>query len=404
MKILVLIVFSASTVFGQSLTGMWDAIVVSRGVAVPFRMQFASDGTQAQGWFFNADMRTPSTSGHFENGSLLLQFAQLGTRLEAQWKGDHLEGTYYGTRVTGTLPFRAQPIAGKSPESPEAASAVPLIAGEFEITGVKSGKHEQAWRFIVTQTGAAVTATILRVDGDTGALTGTWQGHEFVLSHFSGARAALMRIQPQPDGSLAITLNNTTHYRAVLPDKARAEGLAAPADPESHTGVKDPAEPFHFSFRDLNGKLVSQSDARFENKVVLIGILGSWCPNCHDEAPFLVELYRRFHGQGLEVVGLAFEEEDQQANPVRLRAFVKQYGIDYPMLLCGVPDEAGVKLPQLRGFDAWPTVLLLGRDGRVRRVHSGFPSQGSGPVYIQTRRDLTASVQELLAEPVHSDR
>ena len=404
MKILGLAFFSATVVFGQSLTGMWDATVVSRGVTVPFRMQFANHGTEAQGWFFNADMRTPSTSGHFENGMLVLQFAQLGTRLEAQWRGDHLEGTYYGTRVTGTLPFRARPNPGKPQENPGAAPGVPLIAGEFEIAGVKSGKHEQAWRFIVTQTGADVTATILRVDGDTGALTGSWQGHEFVLSHFSGARAALMRIEPQPDGSLAITLNNTTHYRAVLPKEARAEGLAAPADPESHASVKDPSEPFHFSFHDVNGKLVSESDTRFHDKVVLIGILGSWCPNCHDEAPFLVELYRRFHAQGLEVVGLAFEEEDQLANPVRLRAFVKQHGIDYPMLLCGVPDEASAKLPQLLGFDAWPTVVLLGRDGRVRRVHSGFPSQGSGPVYTQTRQDLTASVEKLLAEPAHSDR
>jgi peroxiredoxin len=402
MKILVLAVFSAAAVFGQSLNGMWDATVVSRGVTVPFRMQFASQGTQAQGWFFNADTRTPSTSGHFENGKLVLSFAQLGTRLEAQWKGDHLEGTYYGTRVTGTLPFQARPAGDKTSETP--ASGIPLIAGQWEIAGVKSGKHEQAWRFIVQQAGATATATILRVDGDTGALTGSWEGHEFVLSHFSGARAALMRIQPQPDGSLAITLNGNTHYRAVLPKEARAEDLPAPADPESHTGVKDPSEPFRFSFHDLNGNLVSQSDARFQNKVVLIGILGSWCPNCHDEAPFLVELYRRFHAQGLEVVGLAFEEEDQLANPVRLRAFVKQYGIEYPMLLCGVPDEASAQMPQLRGFDAWPTVLLLGRDGRVRRVHSGFPSKGSGPVYIQTRQELTATVETLLAEPVHSDR
>jgi hypothetical protein len=97
-------------------------------------------------------------------------------------------------------------------------------------------------------------------------------------------------------------------------------------------------------------------------------------------------------------VGLSFEEEDQLANPERLRAFVKAYGIDYPMLVCGLPDEAKQKMPQLDGFDAWPTVLLLGRDGRVRQIHAGFPSRGSGEVFFQTKRDLTASVESLLAE------
>src|SRR5262249_28365151 len=157
-------------------------------------------------------------------------------------------------------------------------------------------------------------------------------------------------------------------------------------------------EPFHFSFKDVNGKVVSNDDARFKGKVVIVSILGSWCPNCHDEAPFLAELYRSYRAKGLEIVGLSFEEEDQLANPERLRAFVKSYGIDYPMLVCGLPDEATKKMPQLDGFDAWPTVLLLGRDGRVRQIHAGFPSRGSGDVFFQTKRDLTASVERLLAE------
>ena len=72
--------------------------------------------------------------------------------------------------------------------------------------------------------------------------------------------------------------------------------------------MKDPTEPFRFSFPDLSGKIVSNTDDRFRGKVVIVSISGSWCPNCHDEAPFLVELYRKYHGQGLEVVSLSFEE------------------------------------------------------------------------------------------------
>ena len=74
---------------------------------------------------------------------------------------------------------------------------------------------------------------------------------------------------------------------------------------------------------------------RFRGKVLLINITGSWCPNCHDEAPFLASLYDKYHAQGLEVVALSFEEADQLKNVTRLRAFIKEYGIKYTVLLGG---------------------------------------------------------------------
>ena len=75
--------------------------------------------------------------------------------------------------------------------------------------------------------------------------------------------------------------------------------------------MKDPAEPLRFSFPDIQGQIVSNTDARFRGKVVLVNISGSWCPNCHDEAPFLAALYKRYRASGLEIVTLSFEEADQ---------------------------------------------------------------------------------------------
>ena len=393
MKTLMFAVAFAPCIWSQSLTGVWDATVVSGGVTVPFRMEFANDGTGAQAWFFNGDEKISSTAGHFENGSLLVKWDHLATRLEARYEDGHLEGRYVGSRVTGTLPFRAQPAAAKQ----EMNGPAPAIGGEWELNQVKSGKHEAAWRFLVQQSDSKVSATILRVDGDTGMLSGSYHDGKFTLSHFSGARAALLVIEPRADGSLHLTMNKT-QYTALRPVQARAQGLTPPTDPDLHTAIKDPSERFHFAFRDLNGGLVSEEDSRFRNKVTIVSILGTWCPNCHDEAPYLVELYRKYHDQGLELVGFSFEEADQLADPVRLRAFVKQYGIEYPMLVCGEPSEAGVKMPQLKDFDAWPTILILGRDGRVKQVHAGFPSQGSGPVYTQTRKQIADNVERLLAE------
>jgi thiol-disulfide isomerase/thioredoxin len=156
--------------------------------------------------------------------------------------------------------------------------------------------------------------------------------------------------------------------------------------------------PLDVSFPDLNGVQVSLKDARFRGKVLLVSISGSWCPNCHDEAPFLTELYRTYHDRGLEIVLLAFEEAGQLPNPVRLKAFVKQYGITYPVLIAGEPKELAAKLPQFEDLVAFPTSIYVGRDGRVRGTHAGFSSKATGPLYTETTAEITHTVEGLLAE------
>src|SRR5437773_315241 len=181
-------------------------------------------------------------------------------------------------------------------------------------------------------------------------------------------------------------------------DQARAKGLPEPSDPSRFTSVKDPTEPFRFGFPDLTGRLVSNTDPKFRGKVVVISISGSWCPNCHDEAPFLGELYRKYRAQGLEIVSLSFEEAEQLKNPVRLRAFIKKYGIEYTVLVPGEPKELADKVPQGVNLSSFPTTFFLGRDGRVRAVHAGFPGKASGEFHKQAKEESTAMVERLLAE------
>ena len=146
-----------------------------------------------------------------------------------------------------------------------------------------------------------------------------------IRDSFDGARPLLIEVTPAADGTLELVLNGNQKYTAVRSAEARAQNLPAPTDPAAHTSVEDPSEPFHFSFRDLAGNIVSDTDPRFRDKVVIVAIGGSWCPNCHDEAPFLEALYEKYHARGLEVVGLFFEEADQLKDPARVRAFIKQY-------------------------------------------------------------------------------
>lgn len=391
--LLALAVATAQSV-NPSIAGMWDATIQINGVETPFPLEISGSGANVTASFFNGQDRYPSTEGRFENGKLLLKWDYYAATLEATLNDGVIEGRYAGTRIMkGPFAIRAR----RATAAPAVSGSVPNIDGLWEIPN-KSGKGELAWRFVVRQSGAHADATILRVDGDTGTISGTFRDGKFVLSHFDGARAHLLQITPASDGTLDILENAKTQRTAYRPAVAHAKGLPEPTDPDLHTTMKDPKEPFRFSFPDLKGRTVSNTDARFQGKVLVVEITGSWCPNCHDEAPFLEEMYRKYGGQGLEVVSLSFEETEQLKNPARLRAFVKRYGLEFPVLLCGDPEEAKARLNQLENWNTWPATLFIDREGKVRGIHSGFPSPGSGDLYGQAKDEFSVEAGRLLAE------
>jgi thiol-disulfide isomerase/thioredoxin len=384
----------------QSVAGLWEGTVSVDNLNLPFRIEISGTGATVKGAFLNGEDKVTSTGGEFENGSLVLNFDEYAEMLTATLKDGELTGTIegkFGPGARSSLPFHAKPFVA---ETDARAGSVPTIDGNWEIE-VKSAKGESAWHFIVKQSGSEVSAAILRVDGDTGSLTGRYDDGKFVLSHFSGERPYLLVAIPQPDGSLLITLSDYGGKReltAYRPADARAKGLPVPTDPARHTKVSDPNDPFAFSFPDVNGHVVSNTDARFHGKVVVVNITGSWCPNCHDEAPFLAGLYRKYHSQGLEIVALDFEETEQLKDLTRLRAFVKHYGIDYTVLVGGDPDQVNQKLPQLVNLNAWPTTLFIGRDGLVKNIHVGFASPASGDFNKQLKQEITETIEHLLTE------
>jgi thiol-disulfide isomerase/thioredoxin len=382
----------------QTLNGLWDGTIKYGDFKVAFPVQFAQQGDSVSAAFFNGDDQVTSTSGHLSGDKLNVNFEHYASTLSATYADGVIKGTYGNTR-NGYHDFEARPHQAIA----VAAGKVPNIAGVWTIPN-ESPKGEHAWRLIIRQQGAEARAAILRVDGDTGALVGNFDGGKWVLNHFDGARAAIAEITPKEDGSLDLELvgfkNPSKHYIAVRADQAKAKGVPDPTDPDEHTRVRDTNEPFAFSFPDLNGKLVSNSDARFQGKVVIVNITGSWCPNCHDEAPFLVDLYSNYHSQGLEIVALDFEEPEQRKDPTRLQAFIKKYGIQYTYLLAGEPSELQAKLPQAVNLNSWPTTFFLGRDGKVRAIHAGFAAPASGEFNTALKKETTDRIEKLLSEKV----
>ena len=385
----------------QAVSGRWDASVTVDGNAIPFRLDVSGEGKDLTGTLFNGDQKETTTSARIENGAVVLKFDHYLTTITATPKNGRLEGKVEGRfeadKYLGSYPFEATPY------SPPVFSSVaaPSIAGNWEIP-FESAKGEKSWRFIVQQSGTEVSAAILRVDGDTGALTGRYRDGSFLLSHFDGSRPLLASVTPRKDGTLEILLNGgyvpKDKLIAYRPEVARAKGIPEPSNYTTHTTVRNPEEVFAFSFPDVNGKTVSNTDPKFKNKVVLAIITGTWCPNCHDEAQYLVQLYKKYHDKGLEIVALDFEEPEQQGSLERERAFVKQYGVQYTYLIAGAPAEMWEKVPQAVNLNTWPATFFIGRDGRVKNIHAGYAAPASGEFHQQLEAEFTGNIERLLAQ------
>jgi len=414
MKLLAGFLLLVAPVFAQSsktaITGTWEGSATVRGQQVPLLLQISGPVTNLKAALLNGSEQAPASSATFADGHLLLNFNYFARTLEATLENGQLSGTFglaTATAAAPRTPFTLHPAKASATAS---AAGGPDIKGDWEIA-VKSSKGESAWQLRVEQPAGKshdVRAVIQRIDGDTGSLYGAWTGNEYTVSHFTAAGPALYSFTPQPDGTLLVSnLLASDAQRAQQrdlvarrPAEARKQNLAAPTEPTQQTTVKDPSARFAFNFPDLAGKAVSNTDPQFDGKVVIVAVGGSWCPNCHDEAPFLESLYKQFHSRGLEIVNLSFEEDDQLKDPTRLRAFIARYGLTYTVLVAGTPDELAEKIPQADHLNCWPTSFLLGRDGRVKEVHAGFAGPANKPAHEALQHEITSVIEHLLAEPV----
>jgi thiol-disulfide isomerase/thioredoxin len=251
------------------------------------------------------------------------------------------------------------------------------------------------------QKGTDVTGTFLDAGGDLRYLEGIMDGDTLKLSTWDGSTHAYYFTALRHGDSLvggkyyAGPVNYST-WSAVEDSTAHLQ------DEYAITKWKKDV-PFGFSFKDLDGRPVSFSDARFSGKVVLVQIMGSWCPNCLDETRFLSKFYDEYHNKGVEIVSLAYERStdfDRSARAVRL--FQTGFDVKYPMLITGVtvsdPQKAAKTLPQLDDIVNFPTTIFVNKKGQIEKIHTGFSGPGTGDHYAEQKKEIYDEVNNLLAE------
>ncbi len=248
------------------------------------------------------------------------------------------------------------------------------------------------------QKGSLLTGSILTISGDYRFFEGVVQGKKFSLSAFGGSTPYLLKGEFLTDSTFVgefVTPRQTSSIAGKRNPKA------ALPDPYAASHLKEGYSSVAFSFPNLGGKLVSLSDPPYQGKVVIVTILGSWCPNCLDENAFLSGWYKENHHRGIEIIGLGFERKnDFESAKKSLSSLKTRLDIQYEILFAGKAgtEAASRALPALNSISAFPTTIFIDRKGKVRKVHTGFSGPATGKFFEAFKVEFNELIDQLLAE------
>jgi peroxiredoxin len=383
-----------------SLIGSWRGeFELKPGVKVPFNFEIQNkDNKLAVVYFLNADEKYEGGLVRQKNDSLFFVLNQFDNEMLFKINGNELSGvlkkqgtTTFSTPVTAkkNLGYRFKKINA----SPERS-----ISGTYDIVFKSTTGEDEKAVGLFEQEGGKLKGTFLRVTGDSRYLEGVVDGHNFQLSSFIGSSPAYYRGTVNEDGTIAgeiVGARSSQHFTGVPNENA------ALPDPYKLTFLKNGYNTLDFSFPDADGKLVSSKDKKFQNKVVIITITGSWCPNCADEASFLAPWYKANKGRGIEAIAIHYERQTDPAFVKKvLSRFKEKHGITYQQVFAGKADKQGVaaSLPALNAFLSFPTTILIDKKGKVAKIHTGFSGPATGKYYEDFIKEFNQDVDKLINE------
>ncbi len=271
--------------------------------------------------------------------------------------------------------------------------------GKWECTFSAGTSDSSKAIGVFKQEGTKASGTFLTETGDYRYLEGVRHQNKLYLSCFDGAHAFLFVAEITNQKDISGHFYSGTHWHE--PWVGRRNEKFKLGNPEELTKLKKEFDQLYFSFPDLNGNKVSLSDPKFKNKVVIIQIMGSWCPNCMDETAYLSQFYKQYHNKGLEIIALAYEKaSDPERARKNVQRLIQRYNATYTFLITGLSgkDKASESLPALSKISAFPTTIYLDKKGKVRKIYTGFSGPGTGKEYERFKQQHERFIGELLKE------
>jgi len=363
---------------------------------LPFKLIINNDFT-----IVNANEQIKLEKPVYKNDSVYLRFPHFNSELvlkivnkkelNGYWvnynKGADYKIPCHSVRKDGALFSQAK--NEKSPINSKGKWQV-----EFEPN--TSSSYPAVGLFNQTEGSNVVTGTFLTETGDYRFLNGNCTRDSLFLSCFDGSHAFLFKAALQSD-TLIGTFNSGNHWKSEwLGYKNESFELTSP---EELTYLKDSTS-INFLLNNLYGEPFSYPNDDYKNKVVIIQIMGTWCPNCLDETIYYKSLFDKYNKDGLEIISVCYEVGKTQGDYISsVKRFKERLNVDFDFVIGGgaSKNKAANDFYMLNDILSFPTSIFIGRDGNVKQVHTGFNGPGTGSYYDDYVRKTNSLIETLLA-------
>ncbi|TCC95875.1 TlpA family protein disulfide reductase [Pedobacter hiemivivus] len=386
--------------------GVWRGVFKVSEFEVPFNFEVkGKDAASATFTLLNGTRRDDFHVKQIAPDSIFIKMNTYDAALVAKIESDGTLSGEYRSLVPGlrgnSLPFTAEQGKTYRFVAPgKDVAPVTDLSGKWELKGFSKEAVPNKIA-ILKQKGNKLTGVILQVTGDSRELEGTVQGNEFVLSGFTGPSPKIYRGKINEDGTLSGEISQGIY------DNLKFTGVKDPnaelPDPYKLTFLKEGYKKLDFTFPDLTGKPVSLTDDKYKGKVVIVELVGTWCPNCTDQTIFLSPWFNKNKQRGVEAIAIGFEQKDDlEYGKYTLGKLRDKYDVKYDILFGGLADKRLVadKLPALNKFVAYPTTIIIDRKGEVREIYTGYTGTVTGKYYEDYEKKFNKLLDELIAEPI----
>ncbi len=380
--------------------GMWLAeLAVMDNEKLPFNFKLTKNTSGAYEMeIYNATERIAVDEIEISNDSIRIKTPVFEGYIAGKFTKNSIEGQFIKNSLDRIVPFKA--TFGIKERFKVTTPAKENVSGIWETEFSPNTDDSYMAKGIFLQRENKVTGTFRTTTGDYRYLDGVVSGDSLKLSAFDGAHAFLFTAKVT-DSSLNGTFYSGNHFKEPFVAK-RNEVFELP-NADSLTFLKKGYDKFSFSFPDEHGTMVSLEDERFKNKVVVVQIMGTWCPNCLDETKFYVDYNKKNTPKDVAFVALAFEYAKTKDHALKsIDRLRKRIGVEYPILLAqfGSSDKelAQQKLPMLNRVLSYPTSIFIDKKGNVRKIHTGFNGPATGDKFVEFKKEFDTFLKMLQAE------
>ena len=394
--IVLLFSFSACNEVDKVSSGAYIGnLYTSDSQEIPFNLYVLNDGSVE---IYNHKEIVGMEKIVYTKDSFLIKSPVFEGYIKAKKSSVGMQGYFFNNSLDRKIKFKAYP--GHERFKLKNSSTNYNFSGKWKVVFNPEKPEEYNAIGIFDQKNSKISGTFRTTTGDYGFMEGVSEGDLIKLSTFNGAHSYLFK------GEVEENIISGYFYRGnynKIPFIANRDKNYELPDPNNLTLLNNQYNNFEFSFEDSAGEVVSYNDSKFKDKVLVVQIMGTWCPNCLDETTFLSEFINKNNYKDLEFVSLAFEYVKTKDRAIKnINKLKARFNIKYPILLAqfGTSNkvEAQKRIPSLEQVVSYPTLIFIDKKKNVRRIHTGFNGPATGEKYENFKREFKELILKLIAE------